>query len=245
LAYADLTLGDRNPIKRWIQQRRFADALNVIRKAGAVDRLRVLDYGAGDGELIRQMSSVAPIDALVYEPATHLMLEAKSKLASLNSVVFLDNVRAVEPNSLDYVFCLEVFEHLPGPELNQALSDIHRVLKPEGLAVIGVPHEIHLPALLKGLFRMTRRHREFDGKLGNVVAAFLGRPPTDRPLGLFSAGVRYHYHHLGFDYRVFEQQLLQTFSLSARWFSPVRFLGALLNSEVYFLLKKQAAPQGR
>jgi uncharacterized membrane protein YphA (DoxX/SURF4 family) len=33
MAYSDLTIGDRNPFKRWLQRRRYSDALAALRKA--------------------------------------------------------------------------------------------------------------------------------------------------------------------------------------------------------------------
>ncbi len=238
MAYADITTRDRNPVKRWLQRRRFSDALNVLRGAQLGDRLRILDFGAGDGELVLQMASIASIYASVFEPTPSLMAEAREKLARFDSVVFLESLDSVESEVFDYVFCLEVFEHLPEKETAKAIADIHRLLKPDGLAVIGVPHELFLPAMLKGLFRMFRRYGDFDARLGNILAALRGRPPLQRPIAEISPGVSYHFHHLGFDFRTLERLLKEKFQLVERWFSPFPILDAVFNSEVYFLLRK-------
>lgn len=235
--YSDITIRDRNPVKRWLQRRRFADALGVLRDVRPGDRLRILDYGAGDGELVRQMVGVADIEALVFEPTPGLMAEARDKLAGLGSVAFADKLDAVASGTFDYVFCLEVFEHLPEKETADAIADIHRLLRPGGVAVIGVPHELFVPALLKGLFRMSRRYGDFDARPGNVFAAFRGRAPMQRPVAEISPGFRYHFHHLGFDYRRLEKEFKERFQFVERWFSPFPVLGAALNSEVYLLFK--------
>jgi SAM-dependent methyltransferase len=237
MKYSDITIRDRNPVKRWLQRRRFADALGVLRDARPGDRLRILDYGAGDGELVRQMAGLANIEALVFEPTPGLMAEARDKLAALDSVAFADNLDAVESGTFDYVFCLEVFEHLPEKETVKAIADIHRLLRPDGVAVIGVPHELFVPALLKGLFRMSRRYGDFDASPGNVLAAFRGRVPMQRPVAEISPGFRYHFHHLGFDYRKLEQTFKERLQLAEKWFSPFPVLGAALNSEVYLLFR--------
>jgi SAM-dependent methyltransferase len=254
MAYADITIRDRNPVKRWIQRRRFSDALKALRgdwlgdRLG--DRLRILDFGAGDGELVYQMASIASIEAWVFEPIPSMMAEARGKLAALSSVVFVDSLDPVESGIFDYVFCLEVFEHLPEMETVEAIVEIHRLLKPGGVAVIGVPHELFLPALLKGLFRMSRRYGAFDASPRNILAAFRGRPPLQRPVAEISAGFSYHFYHLGFDYRMLERMLQKRLQLVERWFSPFPILGTALNSEVYFLLRKTRpavaadAPQG-
>jgi SAM-dependent methyltransferase len=178
MQYADITTRDPNPVKRWLQGRRFSDALKVLNGARLGDSLRVLDFGAGNGELVRQMVRIAPIEAFVFEPTPSLMAEARQNLAGQDSVVFLHSLDSVEPGTFDYVFCLEVFEHLPEGEMVKAIAEIHRLLKADGVAVIGVPHEVFLPAMIKGLFRMSRRYGDFDARRpGNVLAALCGRPP--------------------------------------------------------------------
>jgi SAM-dependent methyltransferase len=238
MAYAELTISDRNPVKRWLQRRRFSDVRSVLRHARRDARPRILDFGAGDGELVRQLAADVPLEATVFEPTPALMAEARVKLAGLDRVAFADSLESVASETFDYVFCLEVFEHLPPNETVHAIAEIHRLLKPDGRAVIGVPHELFLPALFKGVFRMWRRYGNFDASLRNVAASALGRPPAARPAAEIAPGVPYHFHHLGFDYRALQRLLEDHFRIGKRWFSPFPVLGAALNSEVYFLLTK-------
>src|SRR6185503_247791 len=231
MAYADITTGDSNPIKRWLHRRRYTDAVAVLTGANRHDRPRVLDFGAGNGELVRQICAVAQVDALVYEPTASLMAEAKEKLGDMQSVTFAGTLAPVEPATFDYIFCLEVFEHLPARETADAIASIDRMLKPDGVAVIGVPHELHFPALIKGIFRMCRRYGDFDARPGNIWAAAWGQPPSARPVAEISPGVPFHFHHLGFDYRMLEAMLRARFHLARRWFSPFPLAGAVLNSE--------------
>lgn len=238
MAYSDITIHDHNPIKRWLQRRRFSDALKVLRGVKFGDRLRILDFGAGDGELVRQMTSIASIEASIFEPNPSMIAEAREKLADLDSIVFTESLDSVESEVFDYVFCLEVFEHLPEKEIAEAITEIHRLLKLDGIAVIGVPHELFLPALLKGLFRMCRRYGDFDARPTNILAAFCGHPPLQRPIAEISPGVSYYFHHLGFDYRILERMLQERLQLTEKWFSPFPILGEVLNSEVYLLLRK-------
>lgn len=239
MSYAKLTTGDKNPVKRWLQRRRFSDALKVFDRASPTSApLNVMDYGAGNGELVRQLAGLRPIEATVFEPTPALMKEAKSHLAHLDAVSFCDTPKDIPGDHFDYIFCLEVFEHLPPEQTEQALAHIHRLLKPTGFAVIGVPHELFLPALFKGVFRMSRRYGAFDARLGNILPAFLGKPPAERPTTEIAPGQAYHSHHLGFDYRQLELRFKPYFRRERRWFSPFPLLGPGLNSEVYYLLEK-------
>ncbi len=237
MPYTDLTTHDRNTLKRWLQRCRYRDALAAFVNAEH-NGIRVIDFGAGDGELVCQIAQLGCIDAWAYEPTPALASEAKQKLAGYERVVVTDSLENIESGTFDYVFCLEVFEHLPENASSSALTEIHRLLKPEGKAIIGVPHEIFLPALAKGVFRMCRRYGSFDASPANVLRAFIGCPPLDRPVAEIAPGFAFHFHHLGFDYRAFERQLQENFQVCKKWFSPIPPLGALLNSEVYFLLTK-------
>jgi SAM-dependent methyltransferase len=245
MSYEDITIRDRNPAKRWIHDRRFAHALLPLRKTRASGPITVLDFGGADGELIRRLAGGPAISACLYEPEASAMAQARRKLSGLDWVAFAGSLDGLAPGSFDYVFCLEVLEHLPERETGDALASIHRLLKQDGRAVIGVPHELHVPALLKGLFRMSRRYGAFDARVGNVAAAAVGAPPHDRPPREVAPGLFYYDSHLGFDFRALEQKFTaHALEITDKWFSPLPFLGSLLNSEVYYLLRKTASGQG-
>jgi len=235
--YSDITTRDANPLKRWIQRRRFADALAVLESVpGRSARLQVLDYGAGNGELVRRIAGDRPVDAWVFEPSPHLMAEARENLSGTPSVTFADTVEGLPAAAFDVVYCLEVLEHLPDEQVRVVLGQLQRLLRPGGTAIIGVPHELFLPALVKGAFRALRRYGDFDTRPRHILAAALGRPPATRPLSEIAPGLPYHFHHLGFDFRALERTLRLGFDVRRKWFSPVPLLDLVLNSEVYFLL---------
>jgi len=238
MTYESITIKDPNPIKRWLQKRRFADAMRAWKNPPPDGLLHVLDFGGGDGELLRHIAVLPSIRATIYEPSPALMAEARRKLSDREGMTFTGKAADLLDDTYDYVFCLEVFEHLPERETVQALAEIHRLLKPGGLAVVGVPIEIYLPALFKGLFRLTRRSGDFDATVKNVFAATLGHPPPNRPTAEITPGCNYYFHHLGFDFRFLQRKISTTFMIRKRWFSPFPLLGQMLNAEVYYLLQK-------
>ena len=242
MTYEGITIRDPNPVKRWIHGRRFSDALKVLREARPGTPPRVLDFGASDGELVRRMADGPPVRAWVYEPEADALSQAKRKLAGLDWVTLADSLDGLEPGSFDYVFCLEVLEHLPAKETDEALAAIGRMMKPDGRAVIGVPLEIGLPALAKGLFRMSRRYGSFDAAPGNIARAVVGRPPAQRPAREVYPGYYYYDSHLGFDYRSLARRLADgRFEILGKWCCPLPWLGTLLNSELYYLIRKTAS----
>lgn len=76
MSYADITFCDKNPIKRLLQQRRLTDALQLT--TCFQDVKVVLDFGAGNGELSKQLVTAFPQAQIIcYEPHLDLMAEAQ------------------------------------------------------------------------------------------------------------------------------------------------------------------------
>ena len=236
--YSDITVRDRNPVKSYLQRRRLRDALSVLGDLDEGFAGKLLDFGAGSGELTRIVAARFPrAEAYCYEPAPDLLEEARQNLSGLGNVVLVPSLQELEGMRFRYVFCLEVFEHLPRRETVRAIRAINRHLARGGTAVVGVPNELFLPALIKGLFRMTRRYGAFDARPGNVLRAAVGRPPGKRPVREITAGLPYHFHHTGFDHRELRRTLSETFEVERQFASPVG--GELLGTEVYLVLRKR------
>jgi SAM-dependent methyltransferase len=240
MTYADYTFKDKNKIKSWLQKQRLATALGLIEKH-RLNVQRMLDFGAGDGELCKQFAQIQNLASIIcYEPTPSLLHEARKNLASLNSerVIFLEKLTSDIENTLDVVYCLEVFEHLPPQETRQAIRSIQKLLHPNGHAIIGVPVEIGIPALYKGLFRMFRRYGRFDASFKNVSLSVLGFPPAERPLGEISPGFHFYFEHLGFNWKTLRSIFEKEFVILDIVSSPFN-LGAWCMPEVYFVLKKK------
>ncbi|HEX2181393.1 MAG TPA: PPOX class F420-dependent oxidoreductase [Rubrobacteraceae bacterium] len=235
LRYADITINDRNPVKSYLQRRRLRDALSVLDEDFAG---KVLDFGGGSGELSRILAArFARAEVFCYEPAPDLLEEARRNLSGFENVVPVPSLQKLEGRRFEYVFCLEVFEHLPRRETAQAIRAIRGLLAREGTAVVGVPNELFFPALVKGLFRMTRRYGAFDARPSNVLRAAVGRPPKRRPKREITPGLPYHFHHTGFDHRELRRKLSETFEVQRQFASPMG--GELLGSEIYLILKRR------
>jgi SAM-dependent methyltransferase len=238
--YANFTRDDKNPIKRFLQRKRLQDALALTTGCGQLSR--VLDYGAGDGELSRLLAIRLP-DAQVncYEPYQSLREQAVANTRGVPNLEVIGTIDQLEEGSFDLVLCTEVFEHLPYDETEESLRKIRSLLCDTGVGVIGVPLEMYLPAAFKGLFRITRRYGDYDATPLNVLRASLGSPPRNRPLSEIDPGLRYYFHHMGFDHRRLAAQLQPHFHVKRSIASPCPPLGTFLNSEVYFLVEKRGA----
>lgn len=59
-----------------------------------------------------------------------------------------------ETASFDVVFCLEAYHYIPFVDRVKGIEEMHRVLRPGGRLVMGVPIEVGLPGLVKFLMRV-------------------------------------------------------------------------------------------
>jgi len=241
--YAKKTFEDSNPVKRYFQSARLEDALRL---AGPLPDPRIIvDFGAGNGELCKRLAENYPHAKIIcFEPHPELLEQARENLEGTSNVTFVDSPEQLRRSSADLLFCLEVFEHLPEREFGLAMEHLEAALAKDGVVVFGVPIETGLPALYKGAFRIFRRFGEFDARAGNIFTAVFGRPPRERPVVELTPGSFYHLHHLGFDHRRFRDTLAARFEMLEFSTSPFPLLGAAINSEVSFLVKKPENSHG-
>jgi trans-aconitate methyltransferase len=238
--YADITFKDRNFVKRYLQRQRLVSAVNLS-SFGCEDPKAIVDFGGGNGELCKMLSLKYPESKIIcYEPTPDLLAEARKNLKDFPRVETYSKLDDFSHNlKVDLLFCLEVFEHLPSKETSHAINDINSLLSDHGTAIIGVPVEIYLPALYRGLFRLTRRLGSFDTKISNILRSTLGVPPTTRPSGEIAPGFEYYFTHMGFDYRNLKKTLVEKFELVKYSTSPFGLLTTIVEPEINFIVTKK------
>ncbi|MBC8206611.1 MAG: methyltransferase domain-containing protein [Kiritimatiellales bacterium] len=97
---------------------------------------RVLDIGAGRGALLDRIPPDCKKVAVDISETAARQLSARGIEASC---IDLDTEPLpCDPDSFDYIFCLEVIEHLNRPA--ETLREIHRTLKPSGRFIVSVPN---------------------------------------------------------------------------------------------------------
>jgi 2-polyprenyl-3-methyl-5-hydroxy-6-metoxy-1,4-benzoquinol methylase len=122
------------------------------RLARVPDGARVLDIGARDGGLRAYLPTSIRYQGIEIVPefaGPDIMTRDISQ-----GIPFPDG-------SFDFIFCIEVLEHVPNPY--GALTEMHRVLSPGGVAVISVPNPYHVKELIWNLFRIPDRQGHIYG----------------------------------------------------------------------------------
>lgn len=159
-----------------------------FRRATALARVpagaQVLDIGAREGGLREYLP-----DGVKYQG-----IDITPEFAS-ESVMTRDVSEGIPfPDaSYDYVFCIEVLEHVPNPFA--AFGEINRVLRDGGVLIVSVPNPYHLKEIVWNVFRTPDRQghiyswtRQAMTKLGEMngfrVTAYGGtylHPPVPAP----------------------------------------------------------------
>ncbi len=114
-----------------------------IRRMGLKDgsRVRLLDVGVYDGVSRRYIeaypeSSQIDFEAVdIYPHGVEFVYKHSEWLH--HKINLLEGMPSLESNAYDIVICEQVLEHLN--EVQPAIADLVRVLKPGGLLIVGVP----------------------------------------------------------------------------------------------------------
>lgn len=103
---------------------------------------RILDIGCGEGLLVEHFRQMG-------RDIEGLDQNYESEYVRRGDVINLPYA----DTSADVILLLDVFEHLSFQHQPLALSEIHRVLKPNGLLLMSIPNLAHLNSRINFLFR--------------------------------------------------------------------------------------------
>jgi len=110
---------------------------------------RLLDIGTGIGQFLAVARTYYP-EACGTEISDSAIQIASNRYSLLVYRGTLETIKFKE-NSFDIITIFHVLEHLHQP--NQAIQEIWRILKPEGILIIAVPNEImSLKRIIKKIF---------------------------------------------------------------------------------------------
>ena len=233
---------------RYPHQKRFATAVALLL---ADQPGVVVDYGAGNGEVLAQVLADprgGSIDlAIAYDPDPQMRASAEEKLvphspraAVIGDLTELES--ALQGRRVDAVACLEVLEHLSLTERQRFYGVCADNLVDGGLCLIDVPVEIGPTLLVKVFGRRALKGRSREYSLGELLRLTFGmrvRDPErfdpERPDGWIQ-------DHKGFDYRELRDELREWLPIERTISTPVRVLPPwLCNQEIFLVARRPSA----
>lgn len=226
--YSDLTIDSNFLIKRFTHNKRFKTCSDMLKE---IDFKNLLDFGAGDGHLIYELSKIYKKKFYyVYEPNKKLILEAKQKLSQINNVIFLKK-KQIKKNYYDVICVNEVFEHLNSVEIERVISVIKNSIKKEKFIIISVPIEVGVSSIIKNLVRYLINQTHKNLTLTNFIKSVFF-------MKIRRSAQKYNNSHIGFNYKNF-LMLLKSYNLDVVKiiYSPFNILKGFLNSQVFFLIR--------
>jgi SAM-dependent methyltransferase len=119
-------------------------------RPGAGRKTRLVELGCGDGYLLHYLSAQFPLFSFTGLDSNPVRLRrARERLKGMEIRRESAPDTSFPPDFFDIAVCSEVLEHVR--EDQALLDEIHRILKPKGLAVITTPNLWTLPNRIKKL----------------------------------------------------------------------------------------------
>jgi len=167
------------PLCRSFYLARFADAVRFLG-----NRVRnLLDVGCGSGIFLAELSSHCEhLYANDFHPNLANTAEMLCK-ENVQSMLLRSDARHLpyKTGSMDAIVCMSVLEHLT--DLDLAADEFDRVLKPGGVAIIGIPIKNVLTEAIFSMSYLTLDARLEDEHVSthrDVLSAFSKKFVTDR-----------------------------------------------------------------
>lgn len=145
---------------------------------------KLLDVGCGD----------MPYKALISQRVDQYeTLDVKECVAGVNYIGSVEKMDMIQDGTYDSAVCFEVLEHVPNPF--EAVNEINRILKKDGILILSVPHLSRLHEQPHDYFRYTSDGIKSLMNSGNFnilelkttggFFSFLGHQTSTAVVGLF------------------------------------------------------------
>jgi SAM-dependent methyltransferase len=121
----------------------FKSVESLFKASGLAGQKKVtaIEVGCGEGFSTARLREMLPqnVALAASEYVADLVPKAQKRNPTVNVIKESIYETTHKDNSFDLVFLLEVLEHLDYPDA--ALKELHRILKPSGYLILGVPRE--------------------------------------------------------------------------------------------------------
>ena len=136
----------------------------------------VLDYGCGEATSAPLVADAAGA-LLLVEAAPNVRASLAARYASHPkiAVISADEAGELPDQSFDLIVMHSVAQYLSEPELTRLLALFRRIVKPDGLVIVGdiVPPQLAAPAAAIALLRFAAANGFFWAAVGGLIRIFV------------------------------------------------------------------------
>ncbi len=124
------------------EEKEHSNEIEVLKRLLNFDGAKVLELGCGAAEKTRMISEMTNVESIVASEVDEIQQRKNLQVKNLNKVTFTsfgaENIEA-DDQTFDIVLMFKSLHHVPLDQLDTALQEIHRVLRPGGMAYISEP----------------------------------------------------------------------------------------------------------
>jgi len=106
---------------------------------GSLSEKSILDFGCGDARFTADLVNGGVARAVGVDISQQALRFARCLVPEGEFTHLKENTIPYSTATFDAITALDVIEHIPDPVLDVWLTELHRVLKPQGLLVVSVP----------------------------------------------------------------------------------------------------------
>jgi SAM-dependent methyltransferase len=121
----------------------FRSVASLVDASGITSRgqLKAIELGCGEGFSTQRLRAMLPANIKLQASEYVGALVPKAQKRNPDVPIIQESIYETNYNdeTFDLIFLLEVLEHLDYPD--QALTELRRILKPDGYLILGVPRE--------------------------------------------------------------------------------------------------------
>ena len=165
----------KNPTRKWLHSIRRELIISTVRRFASRESGRALEVGPGSGLYIPVLAECCAQVTVTDVEQEYLKHVRPAAQACGNVAVVRDDITrsSLPSNAFDLILCTEVIEHLRDSQ--QALREIHRLLRPGGLLILSTPQKystlelLARIAFLPGIIQLVRLlYREPVREMGHI-----------------------------------------------------------------------------
>lgn len=243
--YAQKQIFSKSLLMTFSHRKRFEFARRLVKR---LQPDSLLDYGCGDGTfLIYCMNDVEK--KIGYDLSEKAISANTERTKEDPNFKFIkgDELFSSE-NKYQMLTCMEVMEHCTPENIEKLKNDFSNLLMDNGHLVVSVPIETGGAVFIKQAVRTMLGWMKFGSyeytehySFKDLFRMVFAGSEQNVPRNYYDAGGYTTCGHYAFNWMVLKKKLEENFDIVEQHFTPVPFLGRILNGQVWFVCKKKVS----